>query len=285
MNALNHGITAVFDALLWPLERLGKGPSLVIASGVFGVVALVLFKHLSSQKRIKSAKDKVKGHLIEIRIYQDDPLLVMKATGRVLARNVQYLGWNLLPFIPLALPFAFVIAQLVVRHAFRPVPLTTDVARVMPGQGTTLSIELAADSASRIKSLVVHYPDGVTPISPLVRVPNDGRAFQEVVASKSGNHTIELELDSGARETKMLAAGDVEVRHMQPERGKGFFAALLWPAENTFASDSPFERVSFVYPDADQGWLPSGVGGVVITFLVASMVFGFLAIKPLKIQI
>ena len=61
MNALNHGLSAVFDVLFAPLERLGRGPALVIASGIFGIVALVLFKHLSWQRGIRAAKDKVKA--------------------------------------------------------------------------------------------------------------------------------------------------------------------------------------------------------------------------------
>lgn len=285
MNALNHGLTAVFDVLLWPLDKLGKAPALILASGVFGVFALVLFKHLSWQKGIKAAKDKVKAHLIEIRIYKDDPLIVARATGRVLGRNLQYLALNMVPFVPLAIPFAFVLAQFVVRNAFAPVPLTADVGRVMAGQGTTLQIELTRESATRVKDLVVRYPDGVTPISPLVRVQSEGRAFQEFVATKPGEYALEFALGSGARETKWIAAGDVPVRHMQPERGKGFLAALLWPAEDTLSSDSPFERVHFDYPDSNLGWLPGGTSGVLITFLVASMIFGAAAIKPLKIQI
>src|SRR5437773_7220333 len=153
MNALHHGLSAVFDVLRTPLERLGRGPALVIASGIFGIVALVLLKHLSWQKGIKAAKDKVKAHLIEIRIYQDDLALVTRAIGRVLARNCQYLGLNLMPLALLALPFAFVLAQLVVRYAYAPVPITADAARVMPGKGTLIEVELARDAFARVNQL------------------------------------------------------------------------------------------------------------------------------------
>jgi hypothetical protein len=61
MNALNHVVTAVFDALFWPLDRLGRGPALVIASGVFGVLALIAFKHLSRQKSIARIKNEIKA--------------------------------------------------------------------------------------------------------------------------------------------------------------------------------------------------------------------------------
>jgi hypothetical protein len=126
-------------------------------------------------------------------------------------------------------------------------------------------------------------------MSPLVRSPGDGRAFQEIVVTRPGRYDIELEIPAGAGdgavETKTLYAGNVSGRTMQPERGRGFGSALLWPAEHTFRAGSPFDRVAFAYPDSDLGWLPGGPGGVLLVFFVSSLVFGALAIKPLRIQI
>jgi hypothetical protein len=118
MNALNRAVTQAFDVLLWPFERLGVAWSLILVSGLFGIAALFLFKHVSAQRRIRYVKDRIKGHLIEIRIWQDDLGIVAKSTGKVLLRNFQYLGLNLLPFIPLSIPFVFVLAQLVVRYSY-----------------------------------------------------------------------------------------------------------------------------------------------------------------------
>jgi hypothetical protein len=112
----------------------------------------------------------------------------------------------------------------------------------------------------------------------------DGRAFVEVVAREPGVHELAFELGD-TRETKLLAAGDAAPRTIQGERGSGFVDALLWPAEPAFAADSPFVRIRHAQPDADLGWLPGGPGGIVLSFLVLSMLAGALAIKPLKVQI
>src|SRR5690349_10549423 len=120
MNPLNHASTRIFDTLLAPLEHLPFPSAIVAVSAVFGVLGLVAFKHLSAQKRISAAKEKIKAHLIEIRIYQDDLAIVGKAIGKVLLRNFQYLGLNLGPFVPLSIPFVLVLSQLVVRYGFRP---------------------------------------------------------------------------------------------------------------------------------------------------------------------
>jgi hypothetical protein len=284
MNALNHVVTAVFDVLLWPLDRLGRGPALVIAAAVFGVLALIAFKHLSRQKAIARVKDEIKAHLIEIRIYSDDPRIFLRAIGLTLWANLRYLTLNLLPFVPLSIPFTLVIAQCVVRYAFDPIPLRAGDTHLLAGQGATLRVTLERGAAARATELVVTYPDGLRPVSPLVRIAGEGAAFQEFIATRSGSYDITFTLGAESA-TKHVDAGDVTPRTMQAERASDFWSTVLWPAEDSFPSGSPFRRIAFEYPDADLGWLSSGPGGVLLVFLVSSMLFGALAIKPLKIQI
>lgn len=284
MNALNHATTALFDRLLWLPERLGPVFALCFASALFGVFALWVFKHVSPQRRIKAAKERIKAHLIEIRIWQDDLGIVGRAILKVLGRNLQYLALNLAPFLPLFLPFALVLAQFVVRYGFAPAPVVAPGAERLAGGGTTIDIQLAPEHAARIGELRLVLPDGVEQVSPVVRNARDGRAFVEVVARRAGTHELVFEL-GGVREVKLYAAGDAAPRSMQGERGSGFVDALLWPAEDAFAAGSPFERIRYTPPAADLGWLPGGPGGIVLSFLVVSMLAGALAIKPLKVQI
>lgn len=285
MNVVNHAVTAVFDALLGPLELLGRPAALAIVSAIFGVLALLAFKRVSFQRAIRAVKGRITGHLIEIRIYQDDLRVASRAIGKVLLRNAQYLAINMVPLAVLALPFAFVLAQLVVRFAFAPLPVDANAASTVAGKGTLIEVELERDRAELASGLVVRYPDGVEPVSPLVRIPSQGRAFQEVRATKAGSYDVVVALADGTQVTKRLVAGPQAERRMQGERGKGFFHALLWPAEDAFDGDSPFARVAFAYPDAKLGWFPGGTGGVLLVFLVVSMIAGALAMKPLGVQV
>ena len=43
--------------------------------------------------------------------------------------------------------------------------------------------------------------------------------------------------------------------------------------------------MKFTYPDRELRVLPGGVGGVILTFFIASIVFGIAILKPLNIQI
>ncbi len=294
MNFLNSALTSAFDLLLAPLERLGPATALIMTSGVFGVLALWVFKRISWQKGIKSVKDRIKGHMIEIRLYQDDLGIVAKAVGRVLLRNLQYVGLNFGPFVPLALPFLLIAAQLVVRYAYDPLPVVAAETRLLPGQGTLVEVELVRERREDVRGMRVELPAGVRALSPLVRALSEGRAYIEVVPVAAGKHELAFELADGTRATKLLEAGGSHPRTLQPRRvnARDWYrlhdpdhCAVLWPAEAPLASDSPFRSIALAYPHRDQGWLPEGEVGVLITFVVASMLFGFLALKPLGVQV
>lgn len=286
MNATNRVFTGLFDIILTPLEVLGMEVALILVSGIFGILALIAFKHISSQKGIKGVKDKIKAHVIEIRIYQDDLVEVSKAVGKVLLRNVQYLTFNFGPIIPLLVPFSFVAAQLVTRYAFEPVPVTT-ATELRAGEGTTIRIEFAKGQESAAAGLQLVLPEGVEAVSPLVRVPSRGKAFQEVVVRQAGAHELKFVLADGSEITKQLVAGaEARPRMMQPERVQSSVAAVLWPAEDKLDGSGAIAHIQFEYPFSELGWLPgSGVIGVLLVFLVASMIFGVAVLKPLGITI
>jgi hypothetical protein len=285
MNAVNQIATSIFDVVMPAFEWMGVQLALIVVSGIFGVLALVVFKQISWQGGIKDTKDKIKGHMIAIRIYQDDLVVVAVSVIKVLLRNFQYLAYNFGPILPLLAPFVLVLAQLVVRYGYAPIPVQEAGEHPMPGKGTLVQVQMAPGHEGEVRGLEVILPAGVETVNGLVRAPSVGRAFIEVYAVEAGEHTLRFRLPGGREETKLLVAGLKPGHLMQPQRVSGFWLAWLYPAEETFPSDSPIAGVSFDYPDRDLGWLPGGEGGVLIVFFIASMLFGAAALKPLKVQI
>ena len=96
MNTINRIMSSIFDVALTPFELLGSELALILVSGLFGIVALILFKHISWQAGIKGVKDKIKGNMIAIRIYQDQVALLLElglevGQGLVFAHH-KYIG-------------------------------------------------------------------------------------------------------------------------------------------------------------------------------------------------
>ena len=289
MNGVNHAATAIFNALLMPFEAIGPMTALILVSGIFGVIALIVFKQISWQDGIRGTKDKIKGNMIAIRLYQDDLGIVGKSVGKVFLRNFQYLGLNFGPILPLFIPFTLVAAQFVVRYAFDPIEVTQleeeELAGLQSGKGTMIEVQMKKGSEGDAMKLTLQYPEGIRAVSPLVRNAHLGVAFQEVVATESVNGEIDILVDGRSVGTKRIVAGDERTRLMQPERVSSFWLSWLWPAEDTFAGDNPIESIQFEYPERDIPWMLDGPIGVILMFFLASVVFGVLVLKPLNIQI
>ena len=245
MNAINRATSSIFDVLLTPFELLGPEISLILVSGLFGILALLVFKQISWQAGIKQTKDKIKGHMIAIRLYQDDLAVVGASVVKVLLRNIQYLSLNFLPIVPLMPPFLLVAAQLVVRYAFDPVPVTASVEEASAEDVNLLEIEFKHDRRTEIANLELAFPEGIEARSKLVRNAREGRAFVEFVATAPVQGDIRLLLDGQEVGSKAIVAGDERMRLMQPERVSSFWLAWLWPAEDTFGERSPVEHMTF----------------------------------------
>lgn len=292
MDALNGFCNQLFNFLLAPFDKLfgiGALITITVVSLVFMPLSMLFFKRFSSQKGIAAAKGKIKGHVIEIRIYQDDLKVVVKAFAKVMYYNAKYLFLNFAPFVPLSIPFVIVAAQLVVRFGFAPIPVEErDLAMLKAGQGVMIEVAMAPGHEADALELELILPDTLTAVSPLVPNAADGVAYMEVVATSAGAADIELRIGDQTALKRVVTGTESErsERLMQPDRVSSFWSAWLWPAEDTFGSDSPFGHVALKgYPDRELAGMPDGPGGVFLMFLLIAFAIGGAAIKVFDIQI
>jgi hypothetical protein len=211
--------------------------------------------------------------MIEIRIYSDDPRIFLRAIAKTLWANVRYLTQNLLPFVPLSIPFTLVIAQCVVRYAFDPIALHTTDVQLLAGQGTTLARDartcccgarhrarrhVSRRSAARVAARAHSKRRRGVP-----GVRRDARRFLRHHVHAGGR-----ERDEARRRRRGRAALDAT-----PSAPAISGRACCGRPRIRSPRARP-SRIAFEYPDADLGWLPSGPGGVLLVFLVSSMLFG-----------
>ena len=138
---------------------------------------------------------------------------------------------------------------------------------------------------AEVSGLTVELPSHLKALSPLVRNERDGIAAVEFTAISPGSGDARLLVNGRLVGTKLIVSGTQAPRTMQPERVSDFWSSWLWPAEPTIDATSPIATVAFAYPDRHMGFLPGGAFGVLLTFCVASILFGIAVLKPLNIQI
>ncbi len=289
MNFVNRIMSLIFDVVLTPFELLGTETALILMSGIFGILALIAFKFISWQGGIKSVKDKIKGNMIAIRIYQDDLRVVFKSVVAVFFRNFQYLALNFGPILPLLAPFALVLAQFVVRYGYDPLPVVSEerAAAMVSGEGTNILVQLKRGFEGDAKRMTLELPEGLHPVTKVARIASEGFLTVEVAAIKSFRGEIQVRLDGEVVATKEVVAGDERSRRMQGQRVSSFWSSWLYPAEDTFDGTNPVESISFIYPSRQLSvpYMPAGEFGVLLIFLIVSMAAGFAVLKPLNITI
>ena len=78
---------------------------------VIGFLMVIVFRYTSDQKAIGRAKDRLKAHLLAVRLFQDQLPVVMRAYGKILRGTGSYLRLAFTPFLIAILPITFLIVQ------------------------------------------------------------------------------------------------------------------------------------------------------------------------------
>jgi hypothetical protein len=262
MNSFNAMTSAVFDLLLAPWGHGLPWLDILVWSAIAGVGALFIYKKISNQEGIARAKDGVKMHLMEIRLWRHDLRIVARATRDTLGKNALYLGHNLLPMVVLLVPMMVLLFQLVAHFAYTPAPV---------GSEELLRVVLHPEARERATDIQLELPPGVVTTAPPVRTP-DGEAYWRLRAEQAGDHRLELSV-GGHTLAKTWAVGG-EPRKVPVKRTRSW-EGFLYPGEAGIPSDSPFHSVAMDVPARVLPLVPDGEIGVLVAFLVLSLAFGF----------
>jgi hypothetical protein len=272
VQTFNAITSAVFDVILAPFGHRAMWFDLLFWPILAGVVALLIYKAVSNQAGIADAKRRITVHLLEVRLYRDDLLGVLKSTALGLAQNARYLGYNVLPMLVMFVPMTIILVQLVANYAYDP---------LQRGDVKLLEVDLAQAEGVRARDVTATFPGQIGVQAGPVRTP-DGRVFWRLEMLEDGDHTIALSA-GGETERKAVVVGDGP-RKVPVVRTKTW-EALLYPGEAALPSGSIFETIRLSAPERDLGPFPSGEGGILLWFFGASLAAGFLLRKRLGVTL
>ncbi|MDB4433478.1 hypothetical protein N9166_01945 [bacterium] len=269
MSRFNAVTSAVFDVLLAPLGEAHAWFDLIFWSVAGGIVALIVYKYVSNQRGIERAKNAIKIHLLEIRLFKDDIALVSANTVKILLKNALYLGHNLLPMLVMIVPMMTILFQLEAHYAYDPLPvgsvnlLTVEFDQNQPG---------VPDTATGLaRSVRLEIREGLALDAPPVRTA-EGQIAWRFRAEKPGDHVVTIHLGDEAVEKRIAVGGPPrKVPVLRTKSIEGF----LYPGEAALPGDSPVASIRLRYPERDLGWLPGGELGVLATFFGLSIASGF----------
>jgi hypothetical protein len=274
MNAIGLVITKFFDVLLLPFGQTHQTLALVALSLLTGIGMAYVFKLTSNQKRIKVAKDRFKARVLEMRIYQDDPVLILSGFFGAMKMNLFYLSTVLKPFFILILPVVIVFMQMDERFSRY---------NLDKGETTLLTVTLKEGFDPISADVSLACGDGVVEDSKPVRIRDSREIDWRLRVVDAGAH--EMTLSAGDHSYSFPLVADPAYRMIgHTKSASSFIEPLLHPALPPTPKDGPFQRVAIHYPGRSYslfGWHTHWI----VIFLFYSLL-GALALKfLLKIEI
>jgi hypothetical protein len=256
-------MTWLFDVVLWPVQALDAGIQAFLLGIPAAVLALVIFRYASDQTGIETAKERIKGYLIELWLYRDDLWVTLLALGHILGHNVTYLRHALLPMAIMIVPFLLMLIQIESRFAFR---------ALEPGETAVLTLALDGDTRVSQLPIELRLPAGLVPETPPLRIDATGEVTWRLRAEAVGAHDVQIVLGD-ERVAKTIRVGGNGVGVATELYRPGDWNALLYPQEPALDANGTVSALTFSYPRAGGEWL--GLSSASWMFFLSSILFGF----------
>ncbi len=275
MQVFNSALNSFFDLLLLPFQAVHPVFPLLLISLLTGILLLVIFRYTSNQKGIGETKEKIKAHLLELRIFKDDPRILLSAQKEILFYNARYFMYGIRPLVVMLVPVTILLIHLDNWFGYRP---------VRPGESTVVSVRLADEAATGLAKVGLHANQGLFLETSALRIPAEREVDWRIRAAKPGQQAVEITvLGQSFRKSVVVSENRLEkVSHSLVLAE--FWTTLLHPNEQPINRGSLVARVDVDYPPRSIsifGWKLHWMW----VFFISSTAFGFMFKGFFKVQI
>ena len=214
------------------------------------------------QTRIKAVRERIRGNLIGVRLFQHDVGVVLRLQGKIVGDTFRFMRLALVPLVIMLVPVLLIMTQLALRFDVRP---------VAPGESVVLKA-LVRDASVLDQPVSLEAPEDVTVESPPVRVRATSEVAWRVRVDAPGDHVLRVSVGDQSLEKEL--SGGRGWRGIGQLRTANALDALLYPGEPPIDSGHAIEAIEIGYPPLEMSLLGIGVNWL-IGFFVLSMLFGF----------
>jgi hypothetical protein len=275
MRIVNLAAGAVFDALLFPFRGLSPWFGMIFVSLVTAFLMLWVFKRTSNQDGIHQAKNAIKAHLMELRLFQDNMRISLRAQGRILRANARYIACNTKPLLVMLVPILLLLAQL---------NLWFGAAPLQPGEETLVKIGLAPDIDPLALDISLEPSPGLTVTSPAVRIADEHQIAWRIKAPAAGPAELTFRVAGRSIVKPVAVAGPRLARVSTLTVGRSVWKQLLYPGEKPLPADTPLTSIEVRYESGSLDLFGLSINWLVAYFLL-SVVLGFAFKGVFKVEI
>lgn len=265
IQAINYVLTCGMDILLYPFRSISPFWGLLFLSVLMSVLVLYIYKWVSSPRLIKTTKNRIKAHILAIRLYKDLWKVILTSFVKSLYYTVKYFLLNIGPVL-IILPILFpLFVQMDIRYGMQPYSVGQSI--VVKAKFNTgiegKSIELLGDS---------HYRMVMKPV--YIRALNE--VDWKLEAKQGGAAAIKIKVDGEVYEKGIVVGsslGAMSDRRMQVS-SLGHF---IYPVEKLLPKNGVLESITVHYPGREITFL--GISAHWLVFNIILVVIIVLALR------
>ncbi len=258
-----------------PMGSLGVNVPAVIVVGislVIGLLMVVVFRYTSDQKAIHVAKDRLKAHLLALRLFQDQIPVVLRSYVRIVMATGRYLRLAFKPLLFVIVPLTFLLVQFDRYLGLMPVEV-----------GHPFLVKVGMDNLNALNEASIQLPDGLATTAPAVHVPSGNEVAWRVVAERPGEYIVNVQASDRTFAKRVLVGAGLS--RLSPIRLRGkFWERIFVSGEPALPGNNPIESINVQYPARNIAFAGFEWNWIWL-FFVLSLAAGFLFKSILGIEI
>ena len=275
MWIFNSVFGKIFEIIFIPFRNMSPWVGMIIISFLTSLLMLLVFRFTANQQGIRNVKDKIKAHLLEIRLFKDSIRISLMAQGNILRYNLKYIGYSAKPLLVMIIPLILILIQLNLWFGY---------SSLDPGQKAILKAELDADQSLLNTQFVIETPPGLEIESPALRIEEDNEVNWRLRATKPGIYELKL-IINGQTLIKKVAVAQKRLSKISPLKiRRNFIDELFNPGEAPIPGNMPVKSIKIEYPDQPMNLFGWRIYWIIVYFAL-SIIFGFSFKGIFKVEI
>lgn len=239
---------------------------------VIGLLMVIVFGYTSDQKAIHVAKDRLKAHLLALRLFQDQIHVVLRSYGRIVLATGHYLRLAFKPLLLVIVPMTFLIVQL--DRYLGSAPLST---------GQRFLVEARVDGPDPLNQASLQVPDGLRITAPPVHVPAENEVAWRLVAERNGEYVVNVQVADQVFAKRVVVGSGLPRLSSVRLRGK-FWERIFLSAEPALPDNKFVAAIDVQYPARNIAFAGLQWNWIWL-FFVLSLAAGFVFKSILGIEI
>ncbi len=275
MWIFNSAFGKIFDVLFLPFRSMNPWAGMILVSFLTGLLMLFVFKWTSNQEGIQKVKNKIKAHLLELRLYKDSFSQTFRSQGNILRCNLKYISYSAKPMMVMIVPLILIIIQLNFWFGYE---------SLTPNESAILKIKLTESQNLLEAEIAVQPSSGLVMETLPLRIEESQEINWRFSATQGGIQQFLITIN-GESITKKVSVARKPLSKISPLKTRTkFLDQIMYPVETPIKSQIPVDSIEVQYPSQSMNLFGWKIHWIIVYF-VLSIIFGFAFKGVFKVQI